>query len=68
MNEWNEETAGDLEKGNLYYYEKLTGLPVLGKLPRMTEEEMNDPRKLALTTEQNVELDKILELAKEIRN
>ena len=68
VNEWNEETAGDLEKGNLYYYEKLTGLPVLGKLPRMTEEEMNDPRKLALTTEQTVELDKILELAKEMRN
>lgn len=68
VNEWNEETAGDLEKGNLYYYEKLTGLPVLGKLPRMTEEEMNDPRRLALTTEQTVELDKILELAKEMRN
>ena len=67
VNGWNEETAGDLEKGNLYYYEKLTGLPVLGKLPKMTEEEMNDPRKLALITEQTVELDKILELAKEMR-
>ena len=66
VNGWNEETAGALEKGNLYYYEKLTGLPVLGKLPRMTEEEMDDPWKLAQITEQNIELDRILKLAKEI--
>lgn len=25
--------AGALEQSNLYYYEKLTGLPILGKLP-----------------------------------
>ena len=33
VNGWNETHAGVLECSNLYYYEKLTGLPVLGKLP-----------------------------------
>ena len=39
VNGWDEENAGVLERSNLYYYEKLTGLPVLGrlvKLPRRT--------------------------------
>lgn len=33
VNGWDEAHAGVLERSNLYYYEKLTGLPVLGKLP-----------------------------------
>lgn len=33
VNGWYEAHAGVLERSNLYYYEKLTGLPVLGKLP-----------------------------------
>ena len=33
VNGWDETNAGVLERTNLYYYEKLTGLPVLGKLP-----------------------------------
>ena len=33
VNGWDETHAGVLERSNLYYYEKLTGLPVLGKLP-----------------------------------
>ena len=65
VNGWDEKTAGELEKGNLYYYKKLTGLPVLGKLPRLTEGEMENPQTLAQITEQYVELDKILTMAKE---
>lgn len=33
VNGWDETHTGVLERSNLYYYEKLTGLPVLGKLP-----------------------------------
>ena len=33
VNGWDETHAGVLERSNLYYYEKLTELPVLGKLP-----------------------------------
>ena len=33
VNGWDEAHAGVLERSNLYYYEKLTGLPVLSKLP-----------------------------------
>lgn len=63
VNDWNEETAGDLERGNLFYYEKLTGLPVLGKLPHLDEASMNDPEKLAKIVEDSVDLDKIINLA-----
>lgn len=63
VNGWEEENAGDLEKSNLYYYEKLTGLPILGKLPVLTEAEMNDPKVLAAVTEQHVQFDRILEVA-----
>lgn len=66
VNGWDETSAGDLENGNLFYYESLTGLPVLGKLPQMTEEELNDPAKLAELTEKNVRLDRILQLAEEM--
>lgn len=33
VNSWDEQAVGVLEESNLYYYEKLTGLPILGKLP-----------------------------------
>lgn len=65
VNGWEENKAGDLEKGNLYYYEKLTGLPILGKLPVLTEAEMNDPKVLAAITEKHVQLDRILKLAEQ---
>ena len=69
VNGWDEERVGDLEKGNLFYYEKLTGLPVLGKLPQMTEEDLNDPERLAAIVEKTIALDKILKRAEiEIRN
>ncbi len=67
VNGWQEEKAGNLEKSNLYYYEKLTGLPVLGKLPLLGERELNDPEMLARLTEKNVSLDKILGLASQIK-
>ncbi|HAY61951.1 MAG TPA: dethiobiotin synthase, partial [Acidaminococcaceae bacterium] len=51
------------EKGNLYYYRKLTGLPILGKLPQMTEAQLGNPEEIARLAEQNVQLDRILELA-----
>lgn len=62
VNDWQEATAGDLEKSNLHYYEKLTGLPVLGKLPRMTEQTLADPQKIASIVEKNINLDKIINL------
>ena len=69
VNGWDEKHAGELEKGNLYYYEKLTGLPVLGKLSLLSETEMNDPQKLAEIVEETVALDEILERAEiETRN
>lgn len=68
VNGWNRSEAGDLENGNLYYYERLTGLPVLGKLPQMTEDELHDPARLAALTEENVQLDRILHLADELVN
>ena len=63
VNGWDEAKAGDLEKGNLYYYRKLTGLPILGKLPQMTEAQLGNPEEIARLAEQNVQLDRILELA-----
>lgn len=63
VNGWDEAHAGQMEKSNLYYYEKLTGLPVLGKLPRMSDEELNDPKRLAAIVEKHVALDRILEHA-----
>jgi len=63
VNGWDEAKAGDLEKSNLYYYEKLTGLPILGKLPQMTEAQLDNPEEIAKLVEQNVQLDRILELA-----
>lgn len=63
VNGWQEEKAGDLERSNLYYYEKLTGLPILGKLPQFTDAELEDPQAMARLVEENVELDRILKMA-----
>lgn len=64
VNAWDEEKAGVLEKGNLYYYEKLTGLPILGKIPYFSEKDLGNPdqNKLAEIVEKNVDLDKIIKL------
>lgn len=65
VNSWNEETAGNLEKSNLYYYEKLTGLPVLGKLPTLPAELIAHPdsKKIANIVEKNIDMNKIIALA-----
>ena len=65
VNSWNEEIAGDLEKSNLYYYEKLTGLPILGKLPTLPAELMAHPdsKKIANIVEKNIDMNKIIAVA-----
>lgn len=65
VNSWDEKSAGELENSNLYYYEKLTGLPIMGKLPLLSAEELNDPKTLAEIVEENIALDEILTCAKE---
>lgn len=64
INAWDENSVGILEKSNLYYYEKLTGVPVLGKIPYFEEEFLENPiqSKLAKIVEKNVDLDKIIKL------
>ncbi len=65
VNNWDEANAGHLERSNLYYYEQLTGLPILGKLPVIPDKLLKnfDSNGIAKITEECVEIDKILELA-----
>ena len=64
VNNWDENKAGILEKSNLYYYEKLTKLPVLGKLPKLSKDLVTGrhPKELAKVVEENIEIDKIIKL------
>lgn len=64
VNAWNEEKFGILEQSNLFYYEKLTGLPILGKLPLLPQELINcpDSKKIAAIVEKNVDMEKIIKL------
>lgn len=64
VNGWDEAHAGVLERSNLYYYEKLTGLPVLGKLPvldrtLLTGNDMAEAGKIAAA---NIDLQRIYNL------
>ncbi len=64
VNGWDEAHAGVLERSNLYYYEKLTGLPVLGKLPvldrrLLTGADMAEAGKIAAA---NIDLQRIYNL------
>ena len=65
VNGWCEKTAGILEQSNLYYYEKLTGLPILGKMPVLSQNLLDkfNSRELAEITEANIDIDEILSLA-----
>lgn len=65
VNNWDENNAGVLERSNLHYYEKLTGLPILGKLPVLPKAviENFDSKRIAQITEQNLDIDKLLNLA-----
>lgn len=64
VNGWDEEHAGILERSNLYYYEKLTGLPVLGRLPVLDKtvlaaEDMAEAGKIAAG---NIDLKRIYQM------
>lgn len=65
VNCWDEQKAGVLEQGNLYYYEKLTGLPILGKLPVLPESYLKAGKRteIAAIVEANVDMDKVIALA-----
>ena len=65
VNGWDRKKAGALEQSNLYYYEKLTGLPILGKLPVLSQHLLDEfnSRELAEITEANIDIDRILSLA-----
>lgn len=64
VNGWDEENAGVLERSNLYYYEKLTGLPVLGKLPVLNKELLTGPDMLEAgkIAAENIDLQRIYKL------
>lgn len=65
VNSWDEQAVGVLEESNLYYYEKLTGLPILGKLPVLSPKLLDgfDSRTIAEIAEAHIDIDKILKLA-----
>ena len=65
VNGWDRKKAGALEQSNLYYYEKLTGLPILGKLPVLSQHLLDEFNSLELAeiTEANIDIDRILSLA-----
>lgn len=65
VNSWDQQAAGVLEESNLYYYEKLTGLPILGKLPVLPQSLVDnfDSRAIAEITEANIDMDNLLKLA-----
>lgn len=70
VNGWDEAHAGVLERSNLYYYEKLTGLPVLGKLPvldkaLLTGADMAEAGKIAAA---NIDLQHIYKLLGDGKN
>ena len=64
VNGWDETRAGLLERSNLYYYEKLTGLPVLGKLPVLDKELLSgsDLTQAGKIAAANIDLERIYKL------
>ena len=64
VNGWDEAHAGILERSNLYYYEKLTGLPVLGKLPVLDKELLSgaDMLEAGKIAAENIDLQRIYKL------
>lgn len=64
VNSWDEENAGVLERSNLYYYEKLTGLPVLGRLPVLNKALLTGPDMLEAgkIAAENIDLQHIYKL------
>ena len=67
INGWNEASAGVLEHSNIDYIQKLTGLPILGKLPFSSEIDVPAGRTggLAELAETHIDIDAIIEVMKE---
>ena len=64
VNGWDRKKAGALEQSNLYYYEKLTGLPILGKLPVLSQHLFGSQSAYIIIPQNvNIDIDKILSLA-----
>ncbi len=63
LNGWDEASAGVLEKANVHYIERLAGCPVLGKLPRLPQELLDNPRdsRLAAIVEASLDLNALVE-------
>ena len=70
VNGWDEENAGVLERSNIYYYEKLTGLPVLGRLPVLNKELLTGPDMLEAgkIAAENIDLQRIYKLLGDGKN
>ena len=62
INKWPGAQADRLACSNLKYYQALTGLPILGKLPQIEPGMLQNPQALATITEACVDIDKILKL------
>lgn len=67
INGWDEETAGILERSNAAYIEKLTGLPILGKLPYSDQIDVPAGRvgNVAGLAEAHLDIDAIIQAMKE---
>ncbi|EAX46514.1 dethiobiotin synthase [Thermosinus carboxydivorans Nor1] len=64
INGWDEAKAGVLERSNLAYIERLTGVPVLGKFPYSPDISVPKAKvtDLAALAEQHLAIDRIIEL------
>ena len=63
FNQWDDKTAGILEKSNITYINKMTGLSLLGKMPLLDTNNLT-MASLAQTAEQNLAIDEILKIIK----
>lgn len=64
FNCWDYAREGILEQSNQAYIEQMTGLPVLGKMPRLTRDVLNGPQQeeLAKVAEKYLSIEQILNL------
>lgn len=69
INGWIEEQAGVLEKSNVAYIQRLTGLPVLGKLPFSGEIDVPSGRtgNLAGLAEEHLDMEALIKVIKDGR-